>query len=137
MVYKEGDGDISDLILLDDIQKNINNIFDNIEEKFQIEKEEFLTLVVLWNKGSMSLKDLDEHIDIKPYKRTRLYNNLVKKGWIKKVRPEDDERTVIIEVNQEFDEHKNELINYACEEIKKRQTQFEHQFKSIVDTCNI
>ena len=44
MGYKEGD--ISDLILLDDIQKNINNIFDNIEEKFQIEKEEFLTLVV-------------------------------------------------------------------------------------------
>ena len=36
MGYKEGD--ISDLILLDDIQKNINNIFDNIEEKFQIEK---------------------------------------------------------------------------------------------------
>ncbi|HBV02725.1 MULTISPECIES: transcriptional regulator, SarA/Rot family [Mammaliicoccus] len=135
MGYKEGD--ISDLILLDDIQKNINNIFDNIEEEFQIEKEEFLTLVVLWNKGSMSLKELDEHIDIKPYKRTRLYNNLVKKGWIKKTRPEDDERTVIVEVNQEFDEHKNDLIKYACEEIKKRQTLFEEQFKSIVNTCNI
>ncbi|WP_426393419.1 hypothetical protein [Mammaliicoccus sciuri] len=31
---------VSDLILLDDIQKNINIIFYKIEEKFDIEKEE-------------------------------------------------------------------------------------------------
>ncbi|PNZ72137.1 transcriptional regulator, partial [Mammaliicoccus stepanovicii] len=42
----ERNQNISDLILLDNIQKNINVIFNNIEDKFQIEKEEFLTLVV-------------------------------------------------------------------------------------------
>nr|WP_263312951.1 MarR family transcriptional regulator [Mammaliicoccus sp. Marseille-Q6498] len=128
---------VSDLILLDDIQKNINYIFNKIEEKFGIEKEEFLTLVVLWNNGSMSLKELDNQIDIKPYKRTRLYNNLVKKGWIKKTRPEDDERTVIVELNKEFEDKKEELINFACDEIKQRKDHFEKQFEAIVDSCNI
>ncbi|MGK9043412.1 transcriptional regulator, SarA/Rot family [Mammaliicoccus vitulinus] len=128
---------VSDLILLDDIQKNINNIFYEIEEKFGIEKEEFLTLIMLWNNGSMSLKELDSYIDIKTYKRTRLYNNLVKKGWIKKVRPENDERTVIVEVNEEFAERKEAIIDFACEEIKKRKGHFEKQFESIVNTCNI
>lgn len=134
---KQTNDNISDLILLDDIQKNINIIFDNIEEKYGIEKDEFLTLVLLWNKGSMSLKDLDNHIDIKPYKRTRLYNNLVKKGWIKKTRPVDDERTVIVEVNTALESEKDELINYACSEIKKRKSHFENQFEAIVETCNI
>ncbi|GGI40487.1 HTH-type transcriptional regulator rot [Mammaliicoccus stepanovicii] len=133
----ERNQNISDLILLDNIQKNINVIFNNIEDKFQIEKEEFLTLVVLWDKGTMSLKELDEYIDIKPYKRTRLYNNLVKKGWIKKSRPENDERTVIIEVNKDQINEKNELIAFACEEIKKRKNEFQEQFNSIVETCNI
>ncbi|WP_204206564.1 transcriptional regulator, SarA/Rot family [Mammaliicoccus sciuri] len=128
---------VSDLILLDDIQKNINIIFYKIEEKFDIEKEEFLTLIMLWNNGSMSLKELDSYIDIKPYKRTRLYNNLVKKGWIKKVRPENDERTVIVEVNKDFEDKKDAIIDFACEEIKNRKEHFEKQFESIVNTCNI
>ncbi|CAG7913395.1 HTH-type transcriptional regulator rot [Mammaliicoccus sciuri] len=128
---------VSDLILLDDIQKNINIIFYKIEEKFDIEKEEFLTLIMLWNNGSMSLKELDGYIDIKPYKRTRLYNNLVKKGWINKVRPENDERTVIVEVNKDFEDKKDAIIDFACEEIKNRKEHFEKQFESIVNTCNI
>ncbi|MEB7807155.1 MarR family transcriptional regulator [Mammaliicoccus fleurettii] len=133
----EKENNVSDLILLDDIQKNINIIFYKIEEKFEIEKEEFLTLIKLWNNGSMSLKELDDYIDIKPYKRTRLYNNLVKKGWIKKVRPENDERTVIVEVNEDFAEKKAAIVDFACEEIKKRKDHFEKQFESIVNTCNI
>jgi len=133
----ENVNNVSDLILLDDIQKNINIIFYKIEEKFDIEKEEFLTLSMLWNNGSMSLKELDGYIDIKPYKRTRLYNNLVKKGWIKKVRPENDERTVIVEVNKDFEDKKDAIIDFACEEIKNRKEHFEKQFESIVNTCNI
>lgn len=128
---------VSDLILLDDIQKNINVIFYKIEEKFELEKDEFLILLMLWNNGSMSLKELDEYIDIKPYKRTRLYNNLVKKGWIKKVRPEDDERTVIVEVNESFADKKDAIVDFVCDEIKDRKDHFESQFKAILDTCDI
>ena len=62
------------------ISKKYKYYFYKIEEKFDIEKEEFLTLIMLWNNGSMSLKELDGYIDIKPYKRTRLYNNLKKDG---------------------------------------------------------
>ena len=44
----------------------------------------------------MTLKEMDGFVQIKSYKRTRTYNDLVEKEWILKERPQNDERTVII-----------------------------------------
>ena len=54
-------------------------------------KEEILILLTLLEKGSMTLKEMDKYVHIKPYKRTRTYNNLVNLEWIYKERPQDDE----------------------------------------------
>ena len=43
-------------------------------------------------KGSMTLKEMDRFVEVKPYKRTRTYNNLVELEWIYKERPVDDEK---------------------------------------------
>ena len=69
-------------------------------------KEEILILLNLWEKGSMTLKEMDEFVEIKPYKRTRTYNNLVNLEWIYKERPQDDERTVIIHFNEKLAKQK-------------------------------
>ena len=34
------------------------------------------------------------------------------------MRPENDERTVIVEVNKDFEDKKDAIIDFACEEIK-------------------
>ena len=47
-------------------------------------KEEILILLTLLEKGSMTLKEMDKYVHIKPYKRTRTYNNLVNLEWIYK-----------------------------------------------------
>ena len=65
-------------------------------------KEEVLILLTLWEEGSMTLKQMDKFVHIKPYKRTRTYNNLVNLEWIYKERPQDDERTVIIHYNEKL-----------------------------------
>lgn len=125
--------DVSDIVLLDNLQKEVEYIFDEIENQYGLSKEEFLILLTLWDKGSMTLKEMDEYVKVKAYKRTRTFNNLVEKKWITKERPTDDERTVIIHFNEDKEQDKQDLINFTCEQIEKHQDNLRHQLKSIID----
>ncbi|PTF75335.1 transcriptional regulator [Staphylococcus chromogenes] len=129
--------DISDIVLLDNLQKEVEYIFDEIENHYGLSKEEFLILLTLWDKGSMTLKEMDEYVKVKAYKRTRTFNNLVEKKWITKERPTDDERTVIIHFNEDKEQDKQDLINFTCEQIEKHQDNLRHQLKSIIDGCEL
>ncbi|MEB7823477.1 transcriptional regulator, SarA/Rot family [Staphylococcus chromogenes] len=129
--------DVSDIVLLDNLQKEVEYIFDEIENHYGLSKEEFLILLTLWDKGSMTLKEMDEYVKVKAYKRTRTFNNLVEKKWITKERPTDDERTVIIHFNEDKEQDKQDLINFTCEQIEKHQDNLSHQLKSIIDGCEL
>ncbi|MDM8328545.1 MarR family transcriptional regulator, partial [Staphylococcus felis] len=83
-MIREKDFEVSQLLHLEDLQKEVEDVFDSIEQKYKLSKEEFLILLMLWDKGSMSLKEMDQYVHIKSYKRTRVYNNLVEKQWITK-----------------------------------------------------
>ena len=102
-------GENVSMILLEEVCKEINSIFKVIYETYDLTKEEVLILLTLWDKGSMTLKEMDSYVNIKSYKRTRTYNKLVQSEWIFKERPLDDERTVIIHFNKEKQELK---MNY-------------------------
>lgn len=67
----------------------------------------------------MTLKEMDDYVKVKTYKRTRTYNNLVEMKWIVKERPTNDERTVIIHFNEDKEADKQDLINFTCMEIEK------------------
>lgn len=129
--------DVSDIVLLDNLQKEVEYIFDEIENQYGLSKEEFLILLTLWDKGSMTLKEMDDYVKVKAYKRTRTFNNLVEKKWITKERPTDDERTVIIHFNEDKEQDKQDLINFTCEQIEKHQDNLRHQLKSIIDGCEL
>lgn len=129
--------DVSDIVLLDNLQKEVEYIFDEIENQYGLSKEEFLILLTLWDKGSMTLKEMDEYVKVKAYKRTRTFNNLVEKKWITKERQTDDERTVIIHFNEDKEQDKQDLINFTCEQIEKHQDNLRHQLKSIIDGCEL
>ena len=81
---------VSDIMRLDQLQKEVEAIFEEIEGKYRLSKEEFLILLTLWNQGSMTLKEMDDYVKVKTYKRTRTYNNLVEMKWIVKERPTND-----------------------------------------------
>lgn len=100
---------VSMILQLEEVCKEINSIFKVIYETYDLTKEEVLILLTLWDKGSMTLKEMDSYVNIKSYKRTRTYNKLVQSEWIFKERPLDDERTVIIHFNKEKEELK---MNY-------------------------
>lgn len=123
---------VSMILQLEEVCKEINSIFKVIYETYDLTKEEVLILLTLWDKGSMTLKEMDSYVNIKSYKRTRTYNKLVQSEWIFKERPLDDERTVIIHFNKEKQELKNELLNFITSTIKKRYEILENSLNSIM-----
>ncbi len=136
IMIREKDFEVSQLLHLEDLQKEVEDVFDSIEQKYKLSKEEFLILLMLWDKGSMSLKEMDQYVHIKSYKRTRVYNNLVEKQWITKKRPQNDERTVLIYFNENKLNEKQELIQFVCAKIKDRQNRLKSLFNSLIDECN-
>ncbi|MBY6181437.1 MULTISPECIES: transcriptional regulator, SarA/Rot family [Staphylococcus] len=120
------------ILQLEEVCKEINSIFKVIYETYDLTKEEVLILLTLWDKGSMTLKEMDSYVNIKSYKRTRTYNKLVQSEWIFKERPLDDERTVIIHFNKEKQELKDELLNFITSTIKKRYEILENSLNALM-----
>ena len=90
---------VTNILELESLFKDVEAIFNSVQSEYELSKEEVLILLTLWDKGSMTLKEMDDHVPVKSYKRTRTYNDLVEKSWVTKERPKNDERTVIIHFN--------------------------------------
>ncbi|CDR28258.1 transcriptional regulator, SarA/Rot family [Staphylococcus schweitzeri] len=119
------------ILQLETLLGDINSIFSEIEIEYKMSREEILILLTLWQKGSMTLKEMDRFVEVKPYKRTRTYNNLVELEWIYKERPVDDERTVIIHFNENLSQEKVALLNFISDAIASRATTMQNSLDAI------
>lgn len=120
------------ILQLETLFKEIDSIFNTIKEEYGMSKEEILILLTLLEKGSMTLKEMDKYVHIKPYKRTRTYNNLVNLEWIYKERPQDDERTVIIHFNDKQNSKKENLLKFIDDSIKIKSEPMQSSLQSIL-----
>ncbi|MBM6195213.1 MarR family transcriptional regulator [Staphylococcus epidermidis] len=120
------------ILQLETLFKEIDSIFNTIKEESGMSKEEILILLTLLEKGSMTLKEMDKYVHIKPYKRTRTYNNLVNLEWIYKERPQDDERTVIIHFNDKQNSKKEDLLKFIDDSIKIKSEPMQSSLQSIL-----
>lgn len=120
------------ILQLETLFKEIDSIFNTIKEEYGMSKEEILILLTLLEKASMTLKEMDKYVHIKPYKRTRTYNNLVNLEWIYKERPQDDERTVIIHFNDKQNSKKEDLLKFIDDSIKIKSEPMQSSLQSIL-----
>lgn len=120
------------ILQLETLFKEIDSIFNTIKEEYGMSKEEILILLTLLEKGSTTLKEMDKYVHIKPYKRTRTYNNLVNLEWIYKERPQDDERTVIIHFNDKQNSKKEDLLEFIDDSIKIKSEPMQSSLQSIL-----
>ncbi|MDO6574582.1 transcriptional regulator, SarA/Rot family [Staphylococcus pasteuri] len=120
------------ILQLDKLLSDVSSIFETIQREYDMSKEEILILLNLWEKGSMTLKEMYEFVEIKPYKRTRTYNNLVNSEWIYKERPQDDERTVIIHFNEKLAKQKDGLLDFIAKTITGKSEHMQTSLNSIL-----
>ncbi|PTI01910.1 transcriptional regulator [Staphylococcus shinii] len=124
---------VDGVLQLESVLKEIDDIFAKVQKQYKMSKEEILILLTPWKEGSMTLKEMDDFVHIKSYKRTRTYNDLVEKTWIIKERPQNDERTVIIHFNEDLKDQRESLLNFFKEEIDGKSTSIQNSLKSIIN----
>ncbi|ATH59800.1 repressor [Staphylococcus nepalensis] len=124
---------VDSVLRLEHVLNDIDDIFEKVQKQYKMSKEEILILLTLWQEGSMTLKEMDDFVQIKSYKRTRTYNDLVEKEWIIKERPVNDERTVIIHFNEDLEAQREALLDYFKEEIDEKSSSIQSSLKSILD----
>lgn len=124
---------VEGILSLNQLLNDVEAIFDSIKKEYKMSKEEVLILLTLWKEGSMTLKEMDDFVHIKSYKRTRTYNDLVEKKWILKERPQNDERTVIIHFNEDLKEKREALLDFIKDEIVAKETSLQSSLKSILN----
>ncbi|PTI79438.1 transcriptional regulator [Staphylococcus succinus] len=124
---------VDGVLRLEMILQDIEDIFSKVQKQYKMSKEEILILLTLWKEGSMTLKEMDDFVHVKSYKRTRTYNDLVEKEWVIKERPQNDERTVIIHFNEDLKDQREDLLNFFKEEIEAKATSIQNSLKSIID----
>ncbi|MBU0438018.1 transcriptional regulator [Staphylococcus succinus] len=124
---------VDGVLRLEMILQDIEDIFSKVQKQYKMSKEEILILLTLWKEGSMTLKEMDDFVHVKSYKRTRTYNDLVEKEWVIKERPQNDERTVIIHFNEDLKDQREDLLNFFKEEIEAKATSIQTSLKSIIN----
>ncbi|GEQ05455.1 MarR family transcriptional regulator [Staphylococcus gallinarum] len=124
---------VDGVLRLELVLQDINDIFSKVQKQYKMSKEEILILLTLWKEGSMTLKEMDGFVQIKSYKRTRTYNDLVEKEWILKERPQNDERTVIIHFNEKLKDQREDLLSFFKEEIDSKSSSMQNSLKSILN----
>ncbi|MBO1213194.1 MarR family transcriptional regulator [Staphylococcus nepalensis] len=124
---------VDSVLRLEHVLNDIEDIFEKVQKQYKMSKEEILILLTLWQEGSMTLKEMDDFVQIKSYKRTRTYNDLVEKEWIIKERPVNDERTVIIHFNEDLEAQREALLDYFKEEIDEKSSSIQSSLKSILN----
>ncbi|MCG7338401.1 MarR family transcriptional regulator [Staphylococcus sp. ACRSN] len=124
---------VDGVLRLEFVLQDINDIFSKVQKQYKMSKEEILILLTLWKEGSMTLKEMDGFVQIKSYKRTRTYNDLVEKAWIIKERPQNDERTVIIHFNEDLKDQREDLLAFFKEEIDSKSSSMQNSLKSILN----
>ncbi|MGO3049115.1 transcriptional regulator [Staphylococcus casei] len=124
---------VDGVLRLEMILQDIEDIFSKVQKQYKMSKEEILILLTLWKEGSMTLKEMDDFVHVKSYKRTRTYNDLVEKEWVIKERPQNDERTVIIHFNEDLKDQREDLLNFFKEEIEAKATSIQNSLKSIIN----
>ncbi|MCD8916570.1 transcriptional regulator, SarA/Rot family [Staphylococcus gallinarum] len=124
---------VDGVLRLELVLQDINDIFSKVQKQYKMSKEEILILLTLWKEGSMTLKEMDGFVQIKSYKRTRTYNDLVEKEWILKERPQNDERTVIIHFNEQLKDQREDLLSFFKEEIDSKSSSMQNSLKSILN----
>ncbi|MGX0035657.1 MarR family transcriptional regulator, global regulator for virulence [Staphylococcus auricularis] len=123
---------VDNILSLESRLLNIEGIFNRVNEKYQLSKEEVLILLNLWQKGPMTLKEMDQYVTIKTYKRTTIYHRLVKNEWIYKERPTGDERVVKIYFNPLQQAKQIELIEFITKEVSQQRNQLIQAYQSIM-----
>lgn len=90
-------------------QKAYNHFYGKVLKPFKLTYPQFIAMLVLWQYGTMSVKELGHHLELDSGTLTPLLKRLENDGWVSRQRAVADERRVDIILTTKALEQKEEI----------------------------
>ena len=87
-------------------------------DKLDLTYTQYITMMVMWEKKSINVKELGEYLYLDSGTLTPLLKKLENKGYIKRERSKTDERNLIVSITKKGNELKDDAV-----EVPKKMSQ--------------
>lgn len=115
------------------VSKEIIKRYNPILEKLSLTYTQYIAMLVLWQHGSVSVKELGKRLFLDSGTLTPVLKSLEKKGYIIKTRLKKDERVVVASLTVAGEKLKDEAITVP-QEIANCMNLEENEVSSLYDT---
>ena len=92
-------------------------LYGNVLSSFGLTYPQYLVLLALWEKDSITVKELGERLNLGTGTLTPMISRMQVSGWLRKERSTEDERKVYIHLHKKAIEEKPRIIQKVTEEI--------------------
>ena len=92
-------------------------LYTNVLQPFGLTYPQYLVLLALWEKDSVTVKELGETLNLGTGTLTPMLRRMEGNGWLRKERSKEDERKVYLHLQQKAIEEKPRIIQKITEEI--------------------
>ena len=91
--------------------KEIVRLYKPILDKYDLTYTQYITMMVMWEKKELNVKELGEYIYLDSGTLTPVLKKLESKGYVKRSRSKDDERIVLVILTEKGENLKQEAVN--------------------------
>jgi len=95
--------------------REIIKIYHPFLSKLELTYTQYITLMVLWEVKKISVKELGKKLYLDSGTLTPLLKTLEKRGFITRKRSTEDERILIVEITEEGEKFKENVVNVPYE----------------------
>ncbi|MGX6524784.1 MarR family winged helix-turn-helix transcriptional regulator [Lactiplantibacillus plantarum] len=93
--------------------KRYNHFYSEALAPFKLTYPQYITLLALWEKSPMTVRELGSHVNLDSGTLTPLLKRMQTQGWVERKRDTDDERQVNISLSQKAIDAKPEIFAHV------------------------
>ncbi|MCP6710877.1 MarR family transcriptional regulator, partial [Klebsiella pneumoniae] len=93
--------------------KRYNHFYSEALAPFKLTYPQYITLLALWEKSPMTVRELGSHVNLDSGTLTPLLKRMQTQGWVERKRDTDDERQVNISLSQKAIDAKPEIFAHS------------------------
>lgn len=90
--------------------KEIVRKYKPILDEFDLTYTQYITMMVMWERKELNVKELGEHIYLDSGTLTPVLKKLEAKGYIKRTRSKSDERNLLVELTKNGEDLKEQAL---------------------------
>lgn len=94
-------------------QKQFNHFYAQALSKYHLTYPQYITLLSLWEHGTMSVKQVGQTLSLDSGTLTPLMKRLEKDGWISRSRSTVDERRVDVSLTSKAEDLRDEIYEHV------------------------